>query len=126
MHPAEQFVGIPYDEATADCADFVAHVRREMFGHEVHLPNGRLRGEAGQGVLGELSRAYAVPTDAPLDGDLVLMKRRAGAGHVGLYFWIAGEAWVLHSNETNGASVLHRVRELPVWGALVEGYYRWV
>lgn len=126
MHPAEEFVGIPYCAETMDCADFVAHVRREMFGHEVRLPNGRLRGEAGQVALGELSKAYAVPTDSPQDGDLVLMKRRAGVGHVGLYFRISHEDWVLHSNETNGCAVLHRVRELPTWGARIEGYYRWV
>lgn len=125
MHPAEAFIGIPYDAHGFDCADFVAHVRREMFGHEVRLPNGRPRGEAGQVALGELSKGYAVPTDAPRDGDLVMMKRRAGVGHVGLYFWIAGEAWVLHSNETSGMSVLHRIRELPAWGAIVEGYYAW-
>ena len=125
MHPAEAFVGIPYDEQNFDCADFVAHVRREMYGHEVRLPNGRPRGEAGQASLGEASKAYATRTDTPKDGDLVLMKRRAGVGHVGLYFHIAGEAWVLHSNETNGMSVLHRVRELSTWGAIIEGTYAW-
>lgn len=125
MHSAEQFVGIPYDEQTFDCADLVAHVRREMFGHEVRLPNGRPRGEEGQIALGELSKAYAVHTDTPKDGDLVLMKRRAGVGHVGLYFRIAGEGWVLHSNETDGASVLQRVRDLHTWGAIVSGYFAW-
>ena len=125
MHAAESFVGLPYDEQEFDCADFVAHVRREMFGHEVRLPNGRPRGEAGQIALGELSKAYAVPTEQPQDGDLVLMKRRAGVGQVGLYFRIAGEGWVLHSNETNGASVLQRVRDLLSWGAFVQGYYAW-
>lgn len=125
MHPAEAFVGMVYDADRFDCADFVAHVRREMFGHDVRLPNGRPRGEAGQVALGELSKAYATRTETPRDGDLVMMKRRAGVGHVGLYFHIAGEAWVLHSNETNGASVLQRVRDLHSWGAIVEGYYAW-
>jgi len=125
MHPAERFIGIAYDADTFDCADFVAHVRRELFGHEVRLPNGRPRGEAGQVALGSLSKSYTTPTDAPQDGDLVLMKRRAGVGHVGLYFRIAGEGWVLHSNETNGASVLQPIRDLHSWGAIVEGYYAW-
>ncbi|KAF1710308.1 hypothetical protein CSC70_06335 [Pseudoxanthomonas kalamensis DSM 18571] len=124
-HPAEAFVGMVYDEQRFDCADFVAHVRRELHGHEVKLPNGRPRGEHGQVVLGELSKSYAHRTDTPADGDLVLMKRRAGVGHVGLFYRIGGEEWVLHSNETNGASILHRVRELPLWGALIEGYYAW-
>ena len=126
MHPAEAFVGIPYDADTFDCADLVAHVRKHLHGHDVRLPNGRPRREAGQVALGELSKAYATRTEAPQDGDLVLMKRRAGVGHVGLYYLIGGEGWVLHANETNGMSVFHRVRELPDWGAIIEGYYAWV
>lgn len=126
MHPAEAFVGMEYDEDAFDCADFVCHVMRELFGREVELPNGRPRGARGQLALGELSRPYATATDSPVDGDLVLMKQRGRAGHVGLYFNIAGEPWVLHSNETNGASVLHRVRELPGFGAMIEGVYRWI
>lgn len=125
MHPAERFVGMVYDADRFDCADFVAHVRRELHGHDVRLPNGRPRGEAGQVALGDLSRAYATRTDTPQDGDLVLMKRRAGVGHVGLYYRIAHDDWVLHSNETNGESVLHLVRDLPLWGAIVDGYFAW-
>ncbi len=126
MHPAERFVGLVYDEAAFDCADFVAHVRRELHGHEVRLPNGRPRGHEGQIALGELSKAYAMRTEAPEDGDLVQMRRRAGVGHVGLFYRIAGEEYVLHANETNGMSVLHRVRDLSQWGARIEGYYSWI
>lgn len=126
MHPSEAYVGMVYDEARFDCADFVVHVQRELFGREVRLPNGRPRGVRGQLALGELSQGYAVPTDAPADGDLVLMNKLGRVGHVGIYFSIAGESWVLHSNETNGMSVLHRARELPLWGAIIEGYYAWV
>lgn len=125
MHPAERFVGLTYDEATFDCADFVAHVRRELHGHEIRMPNGRPRGREGQVALGELSRAYATRIEQPKDGCLVLMRRRAGVGHVGLYYEIGGEGWVLHANETNGMSVLHRVRDLPHWGARIEGFYEW-
>lgn len=124
-HLAERFVGIPYDADRFDCADLVAHVRREAHCHEVRLPNARPRGHAGQLALGELSRQYADPIDDPEDGCLVLMKRKAGVGHVGLFYLIAGEGWVLHTNETNGMSVLHRVRDLPTWGAKIVGYYRW-
>jgi len=33
--------------------------------------------------------------------------------------------WVLHSNERNGCSVLHRVRDLPEFGLRIEGIYTW-
>lgn len=121
----DQYIGIPYSE-DFDCADFVALVRREMFGHEVRLPNGRERGERGQIVLPDRIRAYGIPTETPADGDLVLMGRvgRKG-GHVGLYFHLDHEGWVLHSNETDTCSVLHRVRDLPGFGITIKGYYSW-
>lgn len=121
----DRFIGLPYSE-DFDCADFVAHVRREMFGHDVRLPNGRERGVRGQAALPGRVPAYGVPTDSPRDGDLVLMGLygRSG-GHVGLYFHRDHEGWVLHSNETNGCSVLHRVRDLPDFGTTMKGYYAW-
>lgn len=125
LSDVERFCGIPYDEHEMDCADFVVLVQRELFGREIHLPNGRPRGVRGQLALGELSKAYATRTDTPQDGDLVVMFDHGRAGHVGVYFWLAHEAWVLHSNERTGCSVLHLARELPDWGARIEGFYTW-
>ena len=122
----ERFTGVPYCEQTNDCADFVVHVQRELFGRDVTLPNGRPRGARGQLALGELSKPYGVRTESPIDGDLVLMRERGVLGHVGVYFWIAHEAWCLHSCERIGESVLHRIRDLPDFGAPVEGFYRWL
>lgn len=124
----ERFVGIPYCERDFDCADLVMHVQRELFGREVYLPNGRPRGKAGQAAIRGGLHAYAKPTDPPIDGDLVLM-RDIGTkrpGHAGVFFHLAHEGWCLHSNEKNGVSVLHRMRELPEFGAMIEGIYRWV
>ncbi|MDR7193357.1 NlpC/P60 family protein [Luteimonas terrae] len=121
----ERYTEIPYCEDTFDCADCVVLVERDLFGREVTLPNGRPRGARGQAALGELSKPYGVRTDAPNDGDLVLMFERGRAAHVGVYFHLAHEGWVLHCNERNGCSVLHRVRDLPDFGAPIEGYYTW-
>ena len=128
LEAVERFVGVPYDKETFDCADFVVQVQRELFGRHVQLPNGRPRGKHGQAALGQLSQQYAAPTSEPTDGDLVLMFEHAThrPGHAGIFFWLDYEGWVLHSNERNGCSVLHRVRDLPFWGARVEGTYRWV
>lgn len=124
-HPVERFLGIPYDAEAFDCADLAMLVLRELHGKYIVLPNGRPRGREGQSRLWELSQQYADPVvGEPQDGDVVLMKWRKRVGHVGLFYRIAGEQWVLHSNETNGVSVLHRVRELPMWGAKVVGFFR--
>ena len=124
----ERYVGMPYDERDFDCADLVMQVQRELFGREVRLPNGRPRGVQGQAAIHGGLGEYATPTDDPNDGDLVLMREphTKRPGHVGVFFRLAHEGWVLHANETNGCAVLHRVRELPSFGPVVEGYYRWV
>lgn len=123
----ERFVGLTYCADTFDCADLVAMVQSELFGRAVRLPNGRERGMRGSAVLAGESRAYAEPTEEPADGDLVLMYELGSrrAAHAGVYFWLSHEGWVLHANERNGCSVLHRARDLSSFGAKVEGFYTW-
>ncbi|MCG8275413.1 peptidoglycan endopeptidase [Stenotrophomonas sp. NLF4-10] len=123
----ERFVAIPYDEQTFDCADLVVLVQHALFGRSVQMPGRRPRGAEGQAALGELSRAYARRTAAPQDGDLVLMidHGQKRPGHAGVFFFLAHEGWVLHTNERNCCSVLHRVRDLPDYGLRIEGVYRW-
>src|SRR4051794_35462605 len=87
----ENFTLIPYDEQTFDCADLVALVQRELFGRDIQMPGRRPRGAEGQAAIGDLSKPYAVRTEAPTDGDLVLMIEHGQKrpGHAGVYFWIA-------------------------------------
>ena len=124
----DRFLGIPYDAETFDCADLVAQVQRELFGRAVLMPARRPRGDRGQAAIGALSGRYGTPTDKPRDGDLVLMVDRgqSRAGHVGVYFYLAHEGWVLHTTSALGSSWLHRVRELGDYGARIEGFYAWV
>ncbi|MBD9534647.1 peptidoglycan endopeptidase [Stenotrophomonas sp. STM01] len=124
----ERFTLLPYDEQTFDCADLVALVQRELFGRQIQMPGRRPRGAEGQAAIGELSRPYARRTEAPQDGDLVLMIEHGQKrpGHAGVYFWLSHEAYVLHANEKTGCSILHRARELPDYGLRIEGTYSWV
>ena len=118
----DRLVGIPY-RPDFNCAHFVEMVQRELYGREVHLPGGGPRTPAARAAEFGLA-----PTDAPKDGDLVLMFDfgRKRADHVGVYFHLAHEGWVLHSNEKNGCSVLHPMRELGALGLRLEGAYAWV
>ena len=123
----ERFTLIPYDESAFDCADLVVLVQRELFGREIRMPSRRPRGVEGQAAIGELSRPYGRRTESPQDGDLVLMIERGHKrpGHAGVFFYLAHERWVLHANESNGCSILHRVRDLPDFGLRIEGFYAW-
>lgn len=129
MNPADldRFCGMPYSEASFDCADFVAHVQAELFNRAVQMPGVRPRGVEGQAAIGRLSAAYAVPTDAPRDGDLVLMFEHGQhrPGHAGVYFRLHHEDWVLHLPDRPSGSVLHRVRDLPDYGLRLERIYAW-
>ncbi|MCS4231355.1 hypothetical protein EDF77_1933 [Stenotrophomonas maltophilia] len=131
MRPSdvEPFTLIPYDPDSADCADLVVSVQRELFGRHVEMPSRRPRGARGEAELGALSRPYArLREGPPQDGDLVLMfdHGQRNPGHAGVFFFLAHEGWVLHSNERHGCSVLHRVRELQGFGLRIEGIYEWV
>lgn len=124
----ERFALIPYDEDGFDCADLVALVQREMFGREVCMPSRRPRGVRGAVGLHALSRPYArLREGPPQDGDLVLMidHGHQSPGHAGVFFFLAHEGWILHTNEKVGCSVLHRVRDLSGFGLRIEGFYEW-
>jgi hypothetical protein len=68
-----------------------------------------------------------VPTETPRNGDVVLMFDQGlkVPTHVGLYFWLAYEGWVLHVGKGIPFSTTHAVKDLPGFGAPIEGFYTW-
>lgn len=126
----DRFIGIPYDVRHMDCADLALWVQRELFGRTVHLPGKRprpLRDGAQAQAIHAYTQQLADPVALPQDGDSVLMRDagQAMAGHIGTYFFLNYTPMVLHISHALGASVLHRVQDLPGYGLQIEGYYRW-
>ena len=141
-HWAEAYLGRRWIAGRHDCADFVVAVLREQFGREIALP-AHVAPEA-RGSIGARERAtsvrgwdrqiaalraeYAVPTDAPQDGDGVLMHargaRRLRRYHLGLFVAVGGVAHVLHCQDGAG-SILHPLRDLAPRALALEGVYRW-
>jgi len=117
----------PYIEDEKDCGYYAELVQREVFGREVHLPTDRAHGLRGKSKqIESLKFDYGVPTDAPQDGDGVLMVGRGRLEHIGVYCLIDDAAYVLHAMKRVGQVVRHRLRELPAQGLTVEGFYRWI
>lgn len=125
MHWTQQYIGMPYIEGEQDCGEFAARIQREVFRREVRLPTERaagLRGKSRQ--IESLLDDYGLVTDAPVDGDAVLMKG-GSLWHIGVYALIGGIPYVLHAMKNAGQVVLHRLRDLENQGLKFEGFYKW-
>lgn len=126
----DRFIGLPYCPRSMDCADLVLLVQSELFGRAVSLPGARprpLRPDAQGPVLRVHVDQLASQVQEPANGDLVLMldAGQTVPGHVGTFFFLAHEPWVLHTSHALGGSCLHRASALPSMGLRIEGYYRW-
>lgn len=126
-HWTEAYLGIPYADAT-DCAALVQRVAGERFGIRLALPTDRDWRRMNAPDVHALAVAVATPTDAPQDGDGVLMRLFGDLGyhraHVGVYAAIGARPWVLHSTELAG-SHLTPLSCLRSEFIEVVGFYRW-
>lgn len=132
-HWSDRYVGRPYGEGF-DCAELARLVNREVFGRDILLPASRWHaGLTGAARLRAMRRQIAACTDdcarrteAPAEGDGVLILARGRPTHIGLYCLIAGVPWVLHAAQGPGQVVRTRLRDMARLGWPVEGYYQWL
>lgn len=127
-HWAETYIGRQYADNGADCAALACDVWREVFGHALPAGAATVRADSRLQRCRQIDQAIAemlTPTEAPREGDVVLMKSAGRLEHVGVYVEINGERWVLHALRNAGHVVLHRLRDLPAQGLAVEGFYQW-
>ena len=129
QHWAEAYIGRPYVEGAHDCADFVVAVLRERFGRTLALPAHAESVRAWDRQIAALRGDYARRTEAPVEGDGVLMaaaaRRRNMGHHIGIWCAVAGEAYVLHCLKGTG-SIFHPLRDLGRRALVLEGVYRWL
>lgn len=134
-HWTDPYVGRRYVEGAFDCGELARVVQREVFDREIRLPAARDYDFAGgplekfRLMAGQIERCkddVAERVDVPQEGDGVLLVTRGYRQHIGLHCAIGGERWVLHASDGTGQVVLQRERDLPLRGAAVEGYYRWI
>lgn len=129
-HWSERYIGLPYIEGGYNCAELVRQVRAEVFGHAVLYPAEQPTDYRGQARMlrDELPRHVVAlgPTQAPADGDGVVLIARGYPEHIGIYCLINAEPYVLHNYIRGGMVVLHRVSDLPAQAIKLEGVYRWL
>lgn len=116
----------PYDSNGFDCGDLARLVLYEVFGRDVAIPNARGVGPfADSALVNKCCEEIGIPTDEPRDGDAVVMIGRGRLAHVGVYYKVDGEAWVLHNSREAKQVVRHRIRDLPGTGLKLERFYQW-
>jgi cell wall-associated NlpC family hydrolase len=127
-HWSDPYLGAPYSPGEGDCVGFALRATLEVFGREISIarPEGEPDYRALARAVEQGRNELAAPTDAPVEGDIVLMRGRGYINHVGLYALLAGEPWVVHSFIRCGAVARHRIRQLSSYGLAVEGYYKWI
>lgn len=127
-HWSDNYIGLPYEIDTADCARLLSKVRKEQFSKpvpddiEVDRAVSRLaRFEQMQSLVQE----FGIKTNEPTEGDAVLMLCRGRPSHIGVYCIVDGVECVLHAMENVGMVVRHRLCDLPKAWLTVDGYYTW-
>ena len=132
-HWALSWLGREYLPGVYECADFVIEVLEREFGRRIVLPAAPPR-DAGprawrDAVAAGLAGEIAAPTDAPAEGDGVLMRlagrRATGGDHIGVWCAPGGRAHVLHCIRDAG-SCLHALDGLAAAGLALAGVYRWL
>lgn len=128
MHWSERYIGQPYVLGDTDCAALAVQVRREIFRRPVPADIEMERAASALGRHRQMVdgvQDYGARTEAPVEGDVVLMQCRGRPSHVGVYCVVDGEPSVLHALKNPGMTVLHRLRDLSRVALAVEGFYRW-
>lgn len=129
----DQFVGIPHT-LEHDCCDLAIEVSERLFNRKMDLPRNRprprddnFRHYARDVKVASEQLAVRITPEEAQDGDLIFMFDGGSRypTHVGTYFKLSHEGWVLHSTQALGHSSLHRLRDLPRLSLRIEGYYRW-
>ena len=120
----DKYIGTPYTEC--DCAQIAQRVQFERFDREITLPSERDGGVfALSAQIQRVRDDYGTPTDHPVEGDAVVMLAAGRLWHIGVYVVVGSTPHVLHALRNAGQTCLHKIRDLPMMGLAVEGYYQW-
>lgn len=126
MHWSDKYVGLPYVAETGDCAALAEKVARQEFGQSPQLPVSHavtLRDQSAQ-IL-EHRDELAERIEGPVDGCPALFIGRGRLCHIGVMCWLAHEWWVLHADQSAGAVIRQRLRDVTRIHYRLEGFYQW-
>lgn len=120
-----KFLSIPYEQL--NCAEFVEFVLRKQFNIDFTFPQNRgsIFSQSDDLKKNCFTFVYPEKTEAPEDGDLVLMSGIRKMCHVGILVKNKKELFVLHTQKNLGCACLHRLKDISDYGLSLEGIYKW-
>lgn len=124
MHWALSY--LKYSTKEYNCAELVRLVLREQFNIDFIFPQTKhsVRKDSQQ-IKANLSVFTSEQTKYPNEGDLVLMSGSSRLCHVGLYVTINNKGYVLHSMKNASTVCLHELKDLKLYGLVLNGFYKW-
>lgn len=126
-HWSAPYLGRPWRAGEHECLDLVVAVQRDVWGRELEPPPYAATYRAREAQVAALGAEYAQPLAVPEEGALALLAPLGACGpghHVGVAAEVEGAWHVLHCAR-HGATCLHAVDRLPVYGWQLRGWYRW-
>lgn len=123
-HWTHEFLSIPYKKM--NCSQFVEHVLREKFDIDYQFPQSSGNVFEQSNLIKKSVPLFAKKTDVPNEGDLVLMNGTRRLCHVGIYVNIKKRKYVFHTESTMKTAALHEIKDLPLYGYSLNGFYTWL
>ena len=112
MHWSEKYVGKEYIFNEFDCTHLVQEVQTAEFDRYIDLPTERgVDLKEASDLIEKYKEHYGVPTDNPVDGDVILMHARNDRNHIGVLCVINKKKYVLH-NLRGRSTCCHKISDL--------------
>lgn len=123
MHWSQKYIGYSY--AQFNCAQLVRRVLVVDFGLDYDFGFIPRETRDQSEAIKNRKDSFLTVTEKPREGDCVMMHSRREFAHIGIYAEINNQPYVLHSMNTIGSVVLHKLKDLKRYGLNVEGFYKW-
>lgn len=127
-HWSEKYLGKPWTPDT-DCYYWFRRIQAEQFGRPMpvvpldHASGTALVKSAARVIAGEVPAVVGWrPTDAPVEGDAVLMAQRTRPHHIGTVLIADGRLHTLHALEGVGV-IVSDTQTLRLNGWQITGYW---
>lgn len=121
----QKYIGIPYDKA--NCADLALMIQENEYG-KIYDSYERPENKTPFCLSKHLKKNipnYLEKISLPKDGCAVLLCCRGRLNHIGTYFYINKEHYVIHTSDSFHYSLMTKLYDLKNFNIEIQGFYKW-